>query len=164
MKSKTNIFLLTSFLFAAALTGWFYYQTANRIGDLGENNKTDRDFEVCDKDWIGQNYGMTADYEGGKKAIKQDILNDLKALSFEKSGLITFRFIVNCKGKTGRFQAKSTDLDLQEMEVNQSKIKELEKALLQLENWIPAKNEFDSYDSYYVLNFKIRNNNIVDIF
>jgi len=164
LKSKTNIFLLISFLVAAAITGWFYYQTDNRIGDLDENKKTDHDFEVCNENWITQNYGMHAEYPGGKKAIKQQILNDLEALSFEKSGLITFRFIVNCEGKAGRFRANSTDTALQEIEVDQSKIKDIEKALLQLKNWTPAKNEFDSYDSYYVLNFKIRNNNIVDIF
>jgi hypothetical protein len=155
---------LTSFLFATALTGWLYYQTKNRIGDLSENKKTSQDFEVCDEDRIGQNYGLTAIYEGGKKAIKQGVLNELEDLSFEKPGLITFRFIVNCKGEIGRFRAKSTDIDLQEMEVTTADIKKIEQALLQLINWTPAKNDFDSYDSYYVLNFKIRNDKIVDIF
>jgi len=164
LKSKTNIFLLSSFLFAAALTGWFYYQTTNRIGDLDENRTIDNDFEVCNEDWIGQNYGMTANYEGGKKGIKQEILKDLEALSFEKSGLITFRFIVNCKGEPGRFRANSTNTQLQQIEVDESKIKDIENALIQLKNWTPAKNKFDSYDSYYVLNFKIRNNKITDIF
>ena len=164
MKSKTNIFLFTSFLFAAALTGWLYYQMDNRIGDLSENNKTDQNFEVCDDNRITQNYGMRAEYSGGNKAIKEEILNDLKTLNFEQPGLITFRFIVNCKGKTCRFRVNSTGTDLQEIEVDPSKIKDIEKALLQLKKWTPAKNEFDSYDSYYVLNFKIKNNNIVDIF
>mgnify|MGYP003121024209 FL=1 len=164
MKSKTNIFLFTSFLFAAALTGWLYYQMDNRIGDLSENNKTDQNFEVCDDNRITQNYGMRAEYSGGNKAIKEEILNDLQTLNFEQPGLITFPFIVNCKGKTGRFRVNSTGTDLQEIEVDPSKIKDIEKALLQLKKWAPAKNEFDSYDSYYVLNFKIRNNNIVDIF
>jgi len=164
LKSKTNIFLFTSFLFAAALTGWLYYQMDNRIGDLSENNKIDQNFEVCDETRITQNYGMRAEYSGGNKAIKEEILNDLQTLNFEQPGLITFRFIVNCKGKTGRFRVNSTDTDLKEIEVDPSKIKDIEKAFLQLKKWTPAKNEFDSYDSYYVLNFKIRNNNIVDIF
>ena len=42
--------------------------------------------------------------------------------------------------------------------------KSIEEALLSLKNWNPAKNEYNSYDSYYVLNFKVRSNEIVDIF
>ena len=43
-------------------------------------------------------------------------------------------------------------------------IEKIEKSLLKLKNWKPAGNEYNFYDSYYVLNFKIRNDKLVDIF
>lgn len=164
MKSKTNIFLLISFLIAAILSAWLYSQTTNRVGDLKENKEIDNDFQVCNEDKIQQYYGMNTDYEGGKRTIKKKIIDELDTLNFENPGLITYRFIVNCKGKIGRFRFKSTDLDLHKNQINPENIQKIEQALLQLENWNPATNQYNSYDSYYVLNFKIRNRKIVDIF
>ena len=57
-----------------------------------------------------------------------------------------------------------THLKLENIEISSEKLNKIENALVDLKNWNPAKNEFNSYDSYYVLNFKIRNNRIVDIF
>jgi len=164
LKSKTNFFLLTSILLATIITGWLYYQTVNRVGDLSKNKQQDGDFQICDEDKIFQYYNLDTDYEGGKRAIKTEIFEDLKSLNFKKPGLISSRFIVNCKGEPGRFRYKSTDLDLNEMKVDSENIEKIKSAVLRLENWKPAKSENKFFDSYYVLNFKIRNNKIVDIF
>lgn len=146
------------------MTGWVVYQMSHTIGELSANSEVDPDFKVCNEDIIPNYYGMNTNYEGGKKAIKSKLLSHLQRLKFESSGLITFRFIVNCKGELGRFRSLSTDLNLEEVETNLEKLKSIEKAMLSLEDWNPAENEYSSYDSYYVLNFKIRNHKIVDIF
>ncbi|WP_026933295.1 hypothetical protein [Christiangramia echinicola] len=164
MKSKTNIFLLISAVLAVVITGWVYYQMSHSIGELSSNTEIDGDFKVCDEDKIPNYYSMDTDYEGGKKAIKNELLSNLQNLKFEDSGLITFRFIVNCEGEIGRFRIQSTDLKLEKIEIDSEKLKTLEYALVSLKKWNPAKNEFNSYDSYYVLNFKIRDNRVVDIF
>ncbi|MCB7482131.1 hypothetical protein [Christiangramia sediminis] len=164
MKSKTNIFLLISFLVAIILTGWLNYQAKNRIGDLSENKEQDHDFQVCNEDRITQYYGMDTDFEGGKRAIKNKIFPELEELNYKGSGLITFRFIVNCEGEIGRFRHKATDLDMEEMAISPANIEKIEGALLKLKNWNPASNDYNTYDSYYVLNFKIRNDKLVDIF
>ena len=164
MKSKINIFLIISSVIAIALTGWIYYQMSNKVGELSSNKETDGNFKVCDESIIPNYYGMDTDYVGGKKAIKNKLLGNLQNLKFENSGLITYRFIVNCEGDIGRFRTQSTNLRLEKVEVEPDKLKSIEKALSNLEDWNPAKNKFNSYDSYYVLNFKIRNNRIVDIF
>jgi len=164
LKSKTNIFLVISSVIAITLTGWIYYQMSHTVGELSLDKKIDGDFKVCNEDKIPNYYGMDTDYEGGKKAIKNKLLDNLQNLKFENSGLITFRFIVNCEGDIGRFRTQSTNLKLEEIEIDSKKLKNIKSALVNLKNWNPARNEFNSFDSYYVLNFKIRNNRIVDIF
>lgn len=137
---------------------------SHTVGELSLDKKIDGDFKVCNEDKIPNYYGMDTDYEGGKKAIKNKLLDNLQNLKFENSGLITFRFIVNCEGDIGRFRTQSTNLKLEEIEIDSKKLKNIKSALVNLKNWNPARNEFNSFDSYYVLNFKIRNNRIVDIF
>lgn len=166
MKSKTNIFLLISFLIALSITIWGYYQATHRIGELEANDKIDdNDFKLCNEDIIAEYYGMNTDYIGGKKAIKSKILSELQFLNFKESGLLTYRFIVNCEGEIGRFRLKATNTDLQKIEVDSKNIREIENTLSELKNWNPAINKSGyTYDSYYVLNFKIENKKIVDIF
>lgn len=165
MKSKTNIFLLISFLIAVLLTVWFYYQTTHHIGEIQANDQIDKNFKVCNEDKITQYYGMDTDYIGGKTAIKSKIFNELQSLDFKETGLVTYRFIVNCNGEIGRFRVKVINRDLKKGEVELNNMREIEKALADLKNWNPAKNKAGySFDSYYTLNFKIENKKIVDIF
>lgn len=164
MKSKTNIFLSVSLAVAIVLSIWIYYQLSHRVGDLSEIKERDHDFQVCDEDKIAQYYGMNTSYEGGKRAIKKEILHELQDLEFKEPGLITYRFIVNCKGEIGRLRYRSTDTDLNKNEIDPGNIQHIEKSLLHLKNWNPATNKEYSFDSYYVLNFKIRDNKISDIF
>jgi len=112
LKSKTNIFLIISAAIAIALTGWIYYQMSHTVGELSSDREIDGDFKVCNEDKIPNYYGMDTDYEGGKKAIKNKLLNNLQNLKFENPGLITFRFIVNCEGDIGRFRTQSTNFKI----------------------------------------------------
>jgi len=157
---------LISFLIALSITAWVYYQTTHRIGELEPNDRIDdNDFQLCNEDKIAEYYGMNTDYIGGKKAIKSKILNKLQFLDFKESGLLTYRFVVNCEGEIGRFRLKATNTDLQKIEVDSKNILEIENTLSELKNWNPAKNKAgNTYDSYYVLNFKIENKKIIDIF
>lgn len=165
MKSITNIFLLISFFIAFSITAWAYYQTTHEVGELQANGTTDKDFKVCNEKKIREFYGIKTDFVGGKTAIKNRIFSKLQFLNFKESGLVTFRFVVNCRGKIGRFRVKTTDRDLQRSKVDPDNILEIEKALATLKNLNSAKNKSGtSFDSYYVLNFKIENKKIVDIF
>jgi hypothetical protein len=165
LKSKTNLFLLISFLIALGITAWAYYQTTHRVGELQANEKNGENFKACNEEKITEYYGMDNDYIGGKTAIKNGIFNKLQSLNFEESGLVTFRFVINCEGKIGRFSVKSTNRNLQKIKIYYDNISEIEKALAELKNWSTAKNKSgNNYDHYYILNFKIDNKKIVDIF
>jgi hypothetical protein len=104
---------LISAVVAVLITGWMYYQFSHTVGELSSNDEIDGDFKVCNEDIIPNYYGMGTDHDGGRKAIKNKLLNNLQNLKFDNSGLITFRFIVNCEGEIGRFRARSTDLNLE---------------------------------------------------
>ena len=165
--NKINLFLLVSFLLAIVATGWYYYQTNNRVGDIAFNSELDNpSFNLCNDGYIGQDYASYgANYYGGKKAIKKHIFKYLQHQDlFRGSGLITFRFVVNCKGETGYYRVKSIDEDLQETEFDPQQLQKLEAAIAQLEDWQPGKWQDEKFDSYYQITFKIENGKITDIF
>ncbi|GAA4311905.1 hypothetical protein GCM10023115_32240 [Pontixanthobacter gangjinensis] len=134
------------------------------MGDLTADPEIDGEFQVCDEDKIPNYYAIGTHYQGGKKAIKAEILNDLENLEFQEQGNISLRFIVNCHGETGRFRSKSTDLEMKKIPVDEARLDKIKNRVRQLNKWNPAKNDHATYDSYYVLNFKLRDGRIVDIF
>ena len=165
--TKTNLFLLLSFLLAASLTLWFNYQLNHRVGDIDfDDSLDDPAFELCNEDLVQQDYsGIGADYRGGKKAIKKELLGKLQEKAhFKGSGLLTLRFVVNCKGETGRFRAKAIDGEIQEKEVLQEQVELLENLVANLEQWQPGFWKGRKFDSYYQINLKINNGQITDIF
>ncbi|MCY2686017.1 hypothetical protein [Salinimicrobium sp. TH3] len=165
--TKTNLFLLLSFLMAASLTGWFYYQVDHEVGEINyDDSRDDPAFELCDEDRVQQDYSpVGANYRGGKKAIERELLEGLQEkLIFEGSGLITLRFVVNCKGETGRFRIWAIDGEIQEKEFIQEQIHMFKTSVAQLEHWEPGWWEEKIFDSYYQVNFKIKDGKITDIF
>ncbi len=165
MKSKLNLFLLISFLIALTLTIWLNYQVTNRVGDLSFNKEIDNStFNVCDEKRITQYYSTKSNYQGGKKAIKKELWNITEQLTFENSGFITFRFIINCKGEIGRFRIKTIDSELKENSLETQKIKTLQTSIENLTEWNAGMWKDKTFDSYFVLNFKIEQGKITDIF
>ncbi|PHS63364.1 MAG: hypothetical protein COB12_09450 [Flavobacterium sp.] len=165
MKSKLNLFLLISFLIALTLTIWLNYQVTNRIGDLAFNKEIDNStFKVCDEERITQYYATNSNYQGGKKAIKKELKKTTEQLTFKNSGFVTFRFIINCKGKIGRFRVKTIDSELIENNFEIQKIKTLQTSIENLTKWNAGTWKDKTFDSYYVLNFKIEQGKITDIF
>ncbi|KPM33411.1 Hypothetical protein I595_314 [Croceitalea dokdonensis DOKDO 023] len=141
----------------------------NNVGDINFDSQIDDPtFEVCDENRVFQYYSVGTSYIGERKAMREEIFNNIKDinLSFEgKGGYLTFRFLVNCKGKTDRFRFKSVNADLQKNEFPLSDIKMLEKVVRGLKKWMPGVlNDGTPVDSYYQINFKIENGHITDIF
>ncbi len=165
LKNKLNIFLLVGFLLALVLTIWVYYQTTNRIGDITFDKDIDNsEFKICNEDRIPQYYAVGTNYQNGEKAIKKELSELINNLNFKNSGFITYRFIVNCKGEVGSFRVKTIDSVLKENVFDSQKIKQLQKSIEKLKQWNAGKRKDETLDSYYVLNFKIQNNKITDIF
>lgn len=165
MKNKLNILLLISFLIAVTVAIWLYYQTANNIGDIAFDASIDNaEFVVCDEEYIVQYYSAGTYYEGGEKAIKTELRELITQLNFEKSGIITFRFVVNCNNQIGRFRVLMVNTDLKETSFNSNNIKQIQEAIENLKNWHAGKWDNQPLDTYYNLSFKILNGKITDIF
>ena len=165
MKNKLNILLLISFLLASILVSWVYYQKTHRIGDIEfEQDLDNSKFMVCYKDIILQYYSIGTNYKGGKKAINKELSKLLKSLKFNETGLITFRFIVNCKNQIGIFRVKTINSNLKENNFKSENIKLIQESIKRLNGWQAGKVGDEKLDSYYVLNFKIQDGSITDIF
>ncbi len=162
-----NTFLLISFFIALILTLWGYHLVNNQIGDIKFDSKKDKSsFEICDKGKIYQYYSVETHYTGERKAIRAEIFNYLKSnlIKDKKSGYITFRFIVNCKGETGWFRFKTIDENFKEVTFSKEAIRKLESAIRKLRKWNPGILERVKVDSYAQINFKIVEGEIIDIF
>lgn len=168
MKKFINIFLILSFVIALVLTIWVYYLSNNSIGNIKFDQKNDSSsFIVCKKDVVLDYYKVGTNYEGGVKAIRKEIyrLTETEDLNFKnKSGYITFRFIVNCNGEIGRFRVKMINKNLQEDKHDILTINKLKEALKKLKKWNPGKIRDSNVDSYYLVRFKIEKGKIIDIF
>ncbi len=165
MKNKLNILLLSSFLLALILAFWIYYQTTHQIGDIEfDKNIDNSEFKVCNEDRIVQYYSAGTRYQGGEKAVKKELKELMNNLNFDNEGIITFRFIVNCENKVGRFRVKTVDSNLKENIFEADNIKIIKESIKELNGWKAGKRKDENLDSYYVLNFKIQNNKITDIF
>ncbi len=165
MKNKLNLLLLSSFILAITLFIWVYYQTTHSIGDITFDENIDNyDFIVCNEDRIKQYYSVGTNYQGGEKTIKKELNELINSLSFNESGIITYRFVINCKNKVGRFRVKMVDQDLKENSFKSNNINQIQESIKNLNGWKAGKWKDESIDSYYILNFKIQYGRITDIF
>ncbi len=165
LKNKLNILLLSSFLLALILGFWVYYQTTHRIGDIKDDQNIDgSEFIICDEDRITQYYSIGTHYQGGEKTIKKELNELINNLHFQDSGILTYRFIVNCNNQIGRFRVKMVNSALKENSFKSNNIKRIQESIKNLNGWKAGKWKDKSLDSYYVLNFKIQNGRITDIF
>lgn len=141
----------------------------NNIGDIEFDPKIDSSsYMLCDENRVFQYYSVGTDYIGERKAMRDEIFKALEnehLLFDNKEGYITFRFVVNCNGRTDRFRFKSVNSDLKKNEFPSADIEILEKAIRTLKKWRPGVSiDGNPVDSYYQINFKIENGIIIDIF
>lgn len=140
------------------------------VGDIEfDAKRDDSDFQLCfsDKD-IRQyfNFSKGVQYKGEKPAIVQYFTEHYRPVSSNKSGLLRIRFVVNCKGQTGRFRVKSMNADYQPMEFEPGISNQLLDLTKKMDGWLPIEMEqMDNMklDYYQYLIFKIQNGKIIEI-
>nr|WP_297788779.1 hypothetical protein [uncultured Allomuricauda sp.] len=165
MKSKLNIWFLVSLFIAGILSLWLYIKLTHNVGDISYDSAIDSpEFKVCGKYRALQYYQSGTYYQGGKKAIKQQLWSKVSADGLPPNGLLTVRFMVNCHGETGLFRAKMTDPDVKRMEVPQEITKQFGDLISELKGWVPRKIQGEPLDSYIQIVFKVENGKITDIF
>lgn len=166
-KINTRGLILISIIFSCKADQKYTYEYKRHVGDIEHRSLTDGGFLPCGKeDDILQyfNFGNGLQFEGEKTRLKSFFFENYVPVKSNDSGMIRIRFIVNCKGETGRFRLLSSDLKYQPKLFNEqitSQILELTKSL---NGWAVMGENNISKDYYQYLIFKIKDGNIIEIY
>lgn len=137
-----------------------------QVGDIPfDKAKDNPDYQACDEASAGVHYNFDLHtlYRGEKPAMIKPFEKIKSEKVVGETGYITIRFMVNCKGKSGRFRLEQIDQDYKTREFNPGLVAELWAVTKSLDGWLPAVYEGEAYDYYKYLTFKIVDNQIVDI-
>ena len=136
------------------------------VGDSEFNEKLDDpNFQACNPDSIFQyyNFGKGLQYKGEKIKIEEHFSQLKTAKPNTQSGFITIRFIVNCKGKTGRYRVQEMDSLYAEKKFSEEFTAGYLRLTKQLNGWEVGQLEGKAYDYYQYLTFKIENGQLKEI-
>jgi hypothetical protein len=157
--------IITAWLFNINTT---FAQTdySNHVGDIAFDAKLDDPaFKVCDEKKIVQDYSVGTKFEGERKALIDYFTKGFvyKNNYSGNSGYITIRFIVNCKGESGRFRVYQLNEDFQENKFHPELVNHFLQQLKEVKGWIPGNYKKVDYDSYDHIVFKIENGKLKDV-
>jgi hypothetical protein len=137
--------------------------TTNRfppnVGDIDFDPALDDSaFVVCDPKVVLQYYNTPSYYKNHRRAIELYFRNHYRppANAAGQNGYCTIRFIINCKGQTGRFRIYELDTHYQPYTFDKqitSRLLQLTKAI---QGWEPAAYKSNTYDSYQYITFKLQ--------
>jgi hypothetical protein len=125
----------------------------------------DPSFVVCDEKLLIPYYGgRKTSYQGEKAFLyKHFSAYQAPAKSAGQTGFITIRFIVNCKGKAGRFRMQQMDKDYQSFTFNKKITNQILALTKQLNAWIPSEYDKRAVDTYYYFCFQIHDGKLITI-
>src|SRR5262245_11881817 len=108
------------------------------VGDIPfDASLDDPAFTVCKPEMVLQNYNLGSYYNDHKKDIAQFVTNryTVPADTLLQTGYVTIRFIINCKGETGRFRIYELDNNYQPFHFNPKITDQLLLLTKQLKGW-----------------------------
>jgi len=137
------------------------------VGDSVSNVAIDTlGFQICSSEYFVKQYfhfDKGLQYKGEKKKLVALFKDKYIPVDIDQSGWIRIRFIVNCKGETGRFRIIESDLNYQERNFDQRITNQLLNITQSLDGWeIQTKNNKPK-DYYQYLIFKIINGDLIEI-
>lgn len=138
----------------------------DHVGDIKPDPMLDdTTFHACRESNIPQYYSIKGSFEGEKPAIERYFeQNFRKDKAFAKAeGYITIRFVVNCKGQTGRFRVQEMSPDYKPVKFPPALPAQLLQLTQKMDGWIPGKSENILYDYYQYLTFTISKGEITRI-
>lgn len=137
------------------------------VGDIEADAEMDGDtFQLCYsearvKQYFNFSQGMQ--YEGEKPTMVEVFRKDYEAVDVPQSGWIRIRFIVNCKGESGRFRLTASNSQYQKQAFDPKITDQLLSITQSLKGWKPLPNLDDPRDYYQYLTFKIENGALKEI-
>ncbi|WP_350293541.1 hypothetical protein [uncultured Croceitalea sp.] len=129
---------------------------STKVGDITANIKVDTlNFKEC---YGGQNISQyyafnDKPYKNGKSHLKEYFVENLNQENFKSfNGLIRIRFIVNCKGETGRYRIHAMNWKYEKQEL---KIKQKSSIITCLNSYgdfkLLSNNEFPQNYYFYII-------------
>ncbi len=137
------------------------------VGDIAfDPTLDDASFVVCNEEKAKQyhNFSKGMQYRGEKHALIKVFTEKYQAPKDSKeTGLIRIRFIVNCKGETGRFRVQGMSEDYQEHKFDPKITIQLQRLTKSLVGWMRRPNDDNAEDYYQYLIFKINKGQLIEI-
>lgn len=136
------------------------------VGDIAADpSLDDPSFVVCQENHTPQYYSIKSEFKGEKPALEayfreKFIKNKAHA---RESGYITIRFVVNCRGQTGRFRVQEIGLDYLPKKFPSALTSRLLELTKQLDGWLPGQYNSLQVDYYQYLTFTINKGDISQI-
>lgn len=136
----------------------------NRIGYIdADTTLLSEGFGTCG-DYIFDYYNPErALYRDGKNGLRKFILDNFNTNDYTDSGYLNIRFVINCKGETGRYVLHENDLNLIPKRFNPKLKERLFKLTTELKNWHPNVINGNKVDSYMYLSYRIEDGKITEI-
>lgn len=139
-----------------------YFRSAEYIDP--EKALGDKNFSVCDEDFIIQYYNPDrARYSEGKNGLRQHIRSRYKNKGYSDSGYLNIRFVINCKGEAGRYLIHQNDLNLNPTKLDPNMVDQLFDITTELKTWHPNYTHDAYRDSYMYISYRIEHGNITEI-
>jgi len=128
-------------------------------------------FQLCNRHLNLNNPGHHYYYKGtelvgGHYKIKKKLASEFTPKEGGFTGIVRVRFIVNCEGKTGKFEVESFDNEYKKVINPDYEVNQLLSVTQNLEPWIPGKFTTDNptpIDTYIFIGYKLKDGNVVDI-
>lgn len=151
-----------------------YPNYSHRIGYIPKYKgiQVNPNFKTCNENYVIDYYNRSgfdnndipAGYIGGPKAIKKLIKRDYPKLNLKnESGLLTFRFLINCKAEIGRFEILENDLNYQAKKFDPEVKEQLFDITKNLKNWRANFLVGEFRDCAMYLTYKLKNGEIIAI-
>ncbi len=152
------------------LAGCFQDTSYKNVGDIPlDPLQDDPNFMICSEKLIKQYYVRYSSddpprYRGEKRAMENTIREKYNfPETTGENGFLTIRFIVNCKGKSGRFRIEEMDANYQPKKFDSKISHQLLEITKALDGWTPRRRGTREYDFYQYLTFKIIHGQIIEI-
>lgn len=136
------------------------------VGDITPDPQLDDPgFSVCREHYIPQYYSVETGFEGEKPAMERHFRDKfVKNKQWKgENGYITIRFVVNCRGQSGRFRVLEMGKDLKPKQFPRALSGQLLELTKSLTGWQPGQSKIKALDYYQYLTFQIVDGDIAGI-
>ncbi|MBK9734238.1 MAG: hypothetical protein IPO92_04430 [Saprospiraceae bacterium] len=167
---KMLVFLISIVLMTQSCQQQFLHKDSkylSMVGDIEyEATLDDINFTLCDEKKTKQYHNLNEElqYDGEKYALVKIFTTQYKPTDEARdSGLVRIRFMVNCKGQTGRFRMISSGYDYKKKQFNKVITDQLMTISKSLAGWKILSDKSGAKDYYQYLIFKIKDGQIKEI-